>query len=155
MVKIGQLHANRNDTSERTGTRVTCRRGQQIPPLKGNRSTSRALPRRFGRAPPSISRHKFSSLILWYLYQYSEYIHRRSFAEFCQGWQLPFCRQLVIWELPPGIGVDLARSFIRPNVSGPDYRPLSRYTKRQWLLNSYCSVPQVVYMLIMGTQVSQ
>jgi hypothetical protein len=41
------------------------------------------------------------------------------------------------------------------SVSGPDYRPLSRYTKRQWLLNSYCSVPQVVYMLIMGTQVSQ
>jgi hypothetical protein len=40
-------------------------------------------------------------------------------------------------------------------VNRLDYRPLSRYTKRQWLLNSYCSVPQVVYMQIMGTQVSQ
>jgi hypothetical protein len=35
-----------------TRTRVTCRRGQRIPPRKGNRSKSRALPRRFGGAPP-------------------------------------------------------------------------------------------------------
>jgi hypothetical protein len=80
---------------------------------------------------------------------------------------LPSGRASVVWftlqptppvwlpTVPLKHDVKTSITACRLNVSGLDYRPLSRYTKRQWLLNSYCSVPQVVYMLIMGTQVSQ